>query len=180
MWPRGAKCLGGQISWDTGTILWKFNQTVWNIVRSLSEKPPFWNWTEYVTGARCTLSLRWPNANSISRLRKKTEKEGFKTLGLQASVIMISTAPPLREEWPSKSLFIVNAFWTNRINAIYCIKERPNCQRYSKTKAINQAIDVCEPLTQCHWSVMRTQISSSRPVFRRRHFEDICKVLHLA
>jgi hypothetical protein len=115
------------------------------IFRSLSEKPPFWNWTEYVTGAlypwslelcacvqvyglinekcttsmawagyyvhkyevvtivckswnrgesmafwlnRCTLSLRWANANSISRRRKqKTEKEGFKTLGLQASVI---------------------------------------------------------------------------------------------
>jgi hypothetical protein len=40
---------------------------------------------------RCTLSLRWANANSISRLRKKqekTEKEGFKPLGLQASVII--------------------------------------------------------------------------------------------
>ena len=38
----------------------------------------------------------------------------------------------------------------NRINAIHCIKEKSNCQRYSKTKAINQAIAVCEPLTLCH------------------------------
>jgi hypothetical protein len=69
------------------------------------------------------------------------------------------------------SQFTVNAFWTDRINAIYCIKEKPNRQRYSKTKAINQAIAVCEPLTLCHWSVMRTD-----SVPRSRFFaEDILK-----
>jgi hypothetical protein len=38
--------------------LWKFNETVPEIyIRSLSEKPPFWNWTEYVTGALYPWSL---------------------------------------------------------------------------------------------------------------------------